>query len=410
VVRALLSLLLLSSAACTLSNPFGVECVSDQNCGCANCCIAYRCTSVGPLMGDAGTSADAGADAGEATDAGPLVWKVTTLAGSTRGRMDGLGAAAQFDAPTGIAMDSSGVLYVADSNNNCVRRIDSDGVVSTLAPALLPCGGTGLATPQGVAVDGAGNVYVASTAQNCVKMITTSGTVEIVGGSCSQQSSECMNTPNPPRFSQPSGLAFADPFLFVTEITANHVRWINLRDRSAGVLAGQGFGTAVISDGTCGFNSQCLGGPSGAKFNGPGGIAAGAAGVLFVTDIYNCALRRVVTQPGCGVTTLGRTGCPMFVNEDTRGILRNPFGVAVGRGPLAGRAVVADTGNNRVALVDEAGRITPIAGTGMKGFADGLGAEAQFQFPSGVAVDAQGRVFVADSSNHRIRVLKLEAP
>jgi hypothetical protein len=65
------------------------------------------------------------------------------------------------------------------------------------------------------------------------------------------------------------------------------------------------------------------------------GIAAGAAGVLFVTDIYNCALRRVVTQPGCGVTTLGRTGCPMFVNEDTRGILRNPFGVAVGRGPLS---------------------------------------------------------------------------
>ena len=410
MVKALLSLLLLSSAACTLSNPFGVECVSDQNCGCANCCIAYRCTSVGPLVGDAGTSGDAGTDGGEAIDAGPLVWKVTTLAGSTRGRLDGLGAAAQFDSPSAIAIDSSGVLYVADSNNNCVRKIDSDGTVSTLAPTLLPCGGTGLADPQGVAVDSAGNVYIANTGQNCVKMVTPAGAVEIVAGSCSQQANECMNTPNPTRFSRPSGLAFADPFLFVTEISSNHVRWINLRDRSAGVLAGQGFGTTVIADGTCGFNSQCLGSPSGAKFNGPGGIAAGAAGVLFVTDIYNCALRKVVTQPGCAVTTVGRTGCPMFVSEDTRGILRNAFGVAVGRGPLTGRAVVADTGNQRIALVDEAGVITPIAGTGMKGFADGLGTEAQFQFPSGVAVDALGRVFVADSSNHRIRVLTLGAP
>ena len=410
MVKPLLFLVLLASAACTLSNPFGVECVSDQNCGCANCCIAYRCTSVGPLVGDAGTNSDGGTDAGEAIDAGPLVWKVSTLAGSTRGSMNGIGAGAQFDSPSAIAIDSAGVLYVADSNNNCVRRIDSDGTVSTLAPTLLPCGGTGLSDPQGVAVDGAGNVYIASTGQNCIKVVTPAGAVEVVGGSCSQQANECMNSPNPTRFSRPSGLAFADPFLFVTEISSNHVRWINLRDRSAGVLAGQGFGTAVIADGTCGFTSQCLGSPSGAKFNGPGGIAAGAAGALFVTDIYNCALRKVVTQPGCGVTTLGRTGCPMFVNEDTRGILKNPWGVAVGRGPLAGRAVVADTGNNRITLVDEAGLFTPIAGTGTKGFLDGLGTEAQFQFPAGVAVDAQGRIFVADSSNHRIRVVKLEAP
>lgn len=410
MVKALVSFLLLATTACTLSNPFGVECVSDQNCGCANCCIAYRCTSVGPLVGDAGMSSDGGADAGDAIDAGPLVWKVSTLAGSTRGNMNGLGAGAQFDSPSAIAIDSAGFLYVADSNNNCVRKIDSDGTVSTLAPTLLPCGGTGLVDPEGVAVDGAGNVYIASSGQNCVKVVTAAGAVEVVAGSCSQQANECMNSPLPTRFSRPSGLAFADPFLFVTEIISNRVRWINLRDRSAGVLAGQGSGTTVIADGTCGFTSQCLGSPSGAKFNGAGGIAAGAAGVLFVTDIYNCALRKVVTQPGCGVTTLGRTGCPMFVNEDTRGILKNPFGVAVGRGALAGSAVVADTGNHRIALVDELGRLTPIAGTGMRGFADGLGTEAQFQFPSGVAVDAQGRVFVADSANHRVRVLTLEAP
>lgn len=408
-MKALLAVLLLgASAACTLSNPFGVECVSDQNCGCANCCIAYRCTAVGPLVGDAGAVGDGGSV--DLADAGPLVWRVSTLAGGARGTADGLGTLAQFDSPSALALDPSGVLYVADTNNNCVRKVDPDGAVTTLAPTLLPCGGTGLSEPQGVAVDGAGNVYIANTGKNCVQRVTPAGAVEVVAGSCSQQANECLNSPNPARLSRPTGLAYADPFLFVTEVGANHVRWVNLRDNTVGVLAGQGTGTAPLGDGACGFTSQCLGSPSGAKFNGPAGIAAGSAGTLFVTDVYNCALRKVVTQPGCAVTTLGRAGCPMFVSEDTRGLVRNAFGVAVGRGPLAGRAVVADTGNHRVALVDEAGAITGLAGTGVRGFNDGLAGEAQFQFPSGVAVDGAGRVFVADASNHRVRVLTPERP
>lgn len=401
---ALLGLVLVGSA-CTLSHPFGAECVSDQNCGCANCCIGYRCVAVGPLVGDGGGPGD---DAGVVVDAGALVWRVRTLAGGTRGAQDGVGPAAQFNAPWALALDPSGALFVADSANNCVRRVDPDGTVSTVAPALLPCGGAGLVDPSGLALDGAGNLYVASTGQNCIKRITPGGAVEVVAGACSQQANECLNSPNPPRLSRPLGLAFADPFLFVTETTANRVRWVNLRDSTVGVLAGQGSGTQPLTDGTCGFASQCLGSSSGAKFNGPAGIAAGAPGELFVTDAYNCALRRLVTQPGCSVSTLGRAGCPMFVNEPTSGIVRNAFGVAGGLGPLRGRAVVADTGNHRVALVDEAGTITPLAGSGTRGTDDGLGLEAQFNAPAGIAVDAQGRIFIADSASHRIRVLTPE--
>lgn len=229
----------------------------------------------------------------------------------------------------------------------------------------------------------------------------------MIAGQCSQQSNECLNSPNPPRFSRPLGLTWADPFLYATETSANHIRWVNLRDGSAGVLAGQGFGTAPLTDGTCGFNSTCIGSATGAKFYGPAGIAVASPGVLWVTDVYNCALRRVNVMPGCAVTTVGRSGCPMFVSENTQNILRNAFGVTAGRGALAGLAVAADTGNHRVALMSETGVLTPLAGS-TKGFLDGPAAEAQFNTPYGIAVDGRGRVFVADTLNHRIRLLSWE--
>jgi sugar lactone lactonase YvrE len=403
VVRSGL-LLLAALSGCTFVNPFGLECVSDQNCGCANCCIAYRCTMLGPqVMADAGGLPDGGD-----VDGGTLVWRVSTFAGGTRGTLDGQGSAAQFDDPSGMAIDSAGTLYVADTNNNCVRTISPSGLVGTLAPAVFPCGGTGLVGPQGVAVDSSGTVYIASTGENCIRRVTSAGQADVLAGSCTQQSNECLNTPNPPRFSRPFGLALTPQYLFVTEVSANHVRWVKLSDRTVGTLTGQGFGTAVRVDGTCGYANQYSGSPSGATFYGPAGIAEVGAGTLFVTDVYNCALRKIVIEPGCAVITLGRAGCPMFVSENTTGILRNAFGIAAGDGPLTGVAVAADTGNQRVVLVAMDGVLTPIAGTGMRGSADGLGSEATFQTPTGVAVDSMGRIFISDSGNHRVRVLTQE--
>lgn len=399
-----LALLLALVSACTISSPFGVECVSDQNCGCANCCIAYRCAAVGPLINDAGSmNQDAGT---MVSDAGPRSWTVSTFAGSTRGFRDAKGTDAQLASPSQLALDSNGLLYVADTGNNCIRTIDPDGNVATLAPNDWPCGGTALDGPEGVAVDPSGNVYVANTGKNCVLRRTAAGVVSVIGGSCSQQANECLNTPNPSRFTRPSAVAFSDPYLLVTEIIGNRVRWIDLRSSSVGTLAGQGTGTAPLTDGTCSFATQCSGSATGAKFNGPSGIAVASPGVLYVTDVYNCALRRMQIQPGCAITTLGRAGCPMFVSEDTSGIIRNAWGVAAGRGPLAGLAVVADTGNHRIATVDDNGVLGVIAGTRVKGFMDGPALEAQFQFPAGIAVDGSGRIFVSDGSNHRIRLVE----
>ncbi len=402
VTRALLALAFLSG--CTLVNPFGLECVSDQNCGCANCCIGYRCAMVGPLVSDGGS------DGGESGDAGALAWKVTTFAGSTRGTQDGVGTAAQFSNPGALAIDAADTIYVADTDNNCVRAIAPDGTVRTLAAARFPCGGTGLRNPQGVAVDETGAVYVADTGNNCIRRISAAGVVEVFAGVCDQQGGACRNTPDPlPVFAGPFGLVLTPQYLFVTEVSANHVRWVRRSDRAMGTLAGQGSGSAVRVDGTCGLTNSCIGGASGATFYGPSGIAEISPGVLFVTDSYNCALRKIVTS-GCAVQTLGRSGCPLLVNEDTSMILRNAFGICSGGGPLLGKGVVADTGNHRVVIVDAAGNLMPIAGTRMKGSADGLGTTATFQTPTGIAVDSMGRIFVADSGNHRIRLVTLEAP
>jgi NHL repeat len=176
-------------------------------------------------------------------------------------------------------------------------------------------------------------------------------------------------------------------------------------DPPARLEGGQGFGTASLADGVCSFRASCTGSPTGATFNGAGGIALASPGVLFVTDVYNCALRKLTFEPGCSVTTVGRAGCPMFVSDDTSGIVRNPFGVTAGVGLLSGRAVVADTGNHRVATVNEAGLLTSLAGTRTRGFVDGAAAEAQFNAPSGVVMDAAGRIIVADTGNNRLRVL-----
>lgn len=339
------------------------------------------------------------------SDAG-LTWTVTTFAGSTRGFRDGKGSEAQLSSPSQLALGPNGVLYVADTGNNCIRTIDADGTVSTLVPSTWPCGGTALDGPLGVTVDTTGNVYVANTGMNCIHRVTPTGVVSVIAGSCSQQTNECLNSPNPVRLSRPTSLAISDSYLLATEISGNRVRWIDLRNGTGGTLAGQGTGTAPITDGTCGFSTQCNGSSTGAKFNGPSGIALASPGVLFVTDVYNCALRRMQIQPGCSITTLGRAGCPMFVSEDTSGIVRNAWGVAAGRGPLAGLAVVADTGNHRIATLDENGVLGVIAGNRMKGLVDGPALEAQFQFPDGIVVDSAGRIFVADGSNHRIRLVE----
>ena len=208
---------------------------------------------------------------------------VSTLAGSTSGYTDGTGTSAQFDYPIGVAVDGAGNVYVADGYNHRIRKITTSGVVSTLAGSGTSgyTDGTGTSAqfdyPTGVAVDGAGNVYVADQVNHRIRKITTSGVVSTLAGS----------------------------------------------------------GTSGYTDGT----------GTSAQFSYPTGVAVDGAGNVYVADYDNHRIRKITAS----------------------------------------------------------GVVSTLAGSGTYGYTDGTGTSAKFYYPTGVAVDGAGNVYVADQYNHRIR-------
>ncbi len=378
---ALLLLLLLALSACTLSAPFGTQCVSDQNCGCANCCISYRCVMLGPgvVEPEDGGSKDAG-----------VTWRVTTFLDTDAG----------LSAPTGLAIDSADNLYISDTNNDCVRKVTPSGALSTLA-----CGMNG---PAGIAVSPSGDVFIADLNNNCIRVVRAgTTTLSVLAGTCATNSQACEDFPVP-RFGHPSGLALSGSTLLVTDLSHNGVRWVRTSDGAGGTLAGKGSSTMLRADGACSFGNTC-GSGSPVTFDGPFAIAAADDSTFFVADARNCALRKLTTMPGCSVATVGPRDCPSLVPERNMSQLLYPSGVAAARDwATSGVVYATDRGNHRVAALDSEGRLTNVAGSGMKGYADGLGGAASFNGPDGIAVDSHGRLFVADSANNRIRLLVRE--
>ena len=282
----------------------------------------------------------------------------TTLAGEARssGSADGTGSAARFNTPQGVAVDSTGHVYVADLGNNSVRKITPEGVVTTLAnlPALP---NLFFSHPKGVAVDGAGNVYVSEAINHRIRKITPAGVVTTVAGN---------STPNPdlPRFAGLFGSTTADP-------------------------SPRGY-----TDGPAGT----------ARFNDPQGVAVDSQGNIYVADSQNRRIRKIT--PGGTVTTVAGTSPFRPANVDGTGSAAwfgAPGAIAV---DATDNLYVADYGLSTIRKVTPAGVVTTIAGkTDTQGSADGPASEARFNNPLGVAVDSSGNIYVADQSNSTIRMI-----
>jgi sugar lactone lactonase YvrE len=309
---------------------------------------------------------------------------------------------ASLDYPVAVALDASGNLFIADWDQERVRKVDTNGIITTLAGNgdYGYSGDGGAATnaslrgPDGVAVDAWGNVFIADQYNNRVRMVGTNGIITTVAGTGTAGYSGDGGAATNAMLDLPSGVAVdASGSLFFGDRDNDVVRKVDTN----GII------TTVAGNGTSGYAGD--GGPAThANMGEPYGIALDAAGDLFITDGDNDVIRKVDTN-GI-ITTVAGNGEYGFSGDGgaaTNATFQFPAGVAVDE---AGNMFIADGSVERVREVDViSGIITTFAGSGAQAYSNTNGVPAtsvSFDEPDGVAVDGAGNVFIADSDNDLI--------
>ena len=324
---------------------------------------------------------------------------VTTLAGNSgQGSADGAGGSARFNSPGGVAVDSAGNIYVADTANHTIRKITSGGAVSTLA-GLAGASGSADASgnnarfnqPQGIAVDINGIVYVADTGNHTIRKITPGGVVTTLAGSAGNAGSLNATGTNA-LFYEPEGVAVnsSGTLIFVADTWNHMIRQIT----TGGIVT-----TLAGSAGTSGTNN---GTGTGALFYQPQGVTVDGLGNLYVADTANATIR-MVTAGGIVTTLAGSPGIYGGANgSGAAAQFYQPSSLAV---DTNGNIFVADTLNQTIRMVTSGGTVSTIAGaTGVYGSANGASGTARFYMPQGIAVSGTN-VYVADTENGIIRQL-----
>jgi len=334
-----------------------------------------------------------------------MAWVISTFAGTgSAGHAEGIGSTALFNSPYGVAVDSRGNVYVADNGNHRIRKITPAGVVSTFAGtgSAGHADGTGTEAqfnlPYGVAVDSSGNVYVGDLDNHRIRKITPAGVVSTFAGTGS--ASHADGTGNTAQFSFPYGVAVdSSDNVYVADRGNHRIRKITpanrIEDRTVSTFAGTG--SAGHAEG---IGSTAL-------FNSPSGVAVDSRGNVYVADANNHLIRKITPADRIEdrtVSTFAGTGSASHADgTGNTAQFNNPAGVAV---DSSGNIYVADYGNNRIRKITPADRIedrmvSTIAGTG---------STEEFNQPRGVAVDSSGNVYVADTDNNRIRKIEYKVP
>ncbi len=337
-------------------------------------------------------------------------WVVTTIAGLSQidgqgnavaGNADGVGSAARFNRPYGLAISTNGSLYVSDSANQTIRKLTPSGtnwMVSTFAGLATNTGsadGVGSIArfryPYGLAADTNGNLYVTDNDNSTIRKITPAGSVTTLAG-LAFNSGSTDGTGSNARFGDPDGIAIDSAGnLYVADSGANN----NIRKITpAGVVTT--FAGLALTSGYL----DAVG--TAARFFGPSGLAVDSAGNVYVVEYQNSTIRKITSAGAvstlAGVPPTGSSGSANGTGDAAR--FYGPSGVAV---DTNGNVFVADANNNLIRKITAAGFVSTIAGQTNSGSLDGVSINARFNFPSGVAVDTNGNVYVADSFNFTIR-------
>lgn len=311
------------------------------------------------------------------------------------GSINATGTAASFDNSEGVAVDASGNVYIADTYNSVIREITSGGVVATLAGSVGVTGstnGTGTAAlfdlPTGVAVDSSGNVYVADSGNNQIREIAPGGVVTTWAGTGTAPGYD-----NAPRqiasFNNPSGIAIdASGTIYIADTGNNEIRKFFTGTQFIGTFAGQ-VGVPGSANGT----------GTAASFNAPTGVAVDSSGNVYVADFGNNMIREITF--GGVVSTLAGSGSPGNTNATgTAASFNGPWGVAV---DASSNVYVADEVNNLIREIGPGGMVSTLAGKGSPGAHNGAAISAMFYSPMGVAVDSSGNIYIGDTLNQLIR-------
>jgi sugar lactone lactonase YvrE len=328
---------------------------------------------------------------------------VTTVAGKAgeRGAVDGKGSAARFNAPQGLALDQAGNLYVGDVGNNLIRKVTPDGVVMTLAGKAGEAGTTDgegsvarFRWPVALAVDVTGMIFVADGGVSTIRRITPAGVVTTWAGKAGE-SDTVDGDRTVARFREPRGIAF-DPAgnLFVTDHSEPLIRKISPAGVVSTVAGSRRLPKSSVYE-------QVDGAGGAARFAFPEGIAIDAAGFIYITDWQT--VRKI--SPAGEVTTLA--GRPRETGDEDGPGAQARFGMPIGMGvDVAGNLYVADAGNNTIRRISNAGNVSTLAGLSAfaaAGEQDGTGHAARFFEPAGVAVGPGNTIYVSDSGNHTVR-------
>lgn len=348
---------------------------------------------------------------GVATGSLPMLMpgRIDTVAGDSAWtyQRDGvLATQASIFLPMGLAVDAAGNFFLADSSNNRIRRVDAQsGLISTVAGNGTPsyAGDGGLATaamvnaPAGLLLDGAGNLFVADTNNHVIRRIdAVSGIITTVAGTPATQGySGDGGAATAAHLSAPDGLAFDAAGDLLIADTGNHV--LRRVDASTGII------TTIAGTGSAGFSGD--GGPAtAAKLKAPWGLVVAADGSLVVADSGNNRIRSI--SPVGIITTIAGNGTAGFSGDGEAAAtaeLNAPVAVAM---DPAGDLYIADSGNNRVREVSPAtGAMATIAGVDSEQFSGdgGPSTVASLYGPYALAFDGDANLFIADMFHNRVR-------
>ena len=318
----------------------------------------------------------------------------------------GLALAATFGRSTGVAFDGSGNVYIADHDNNVVRKVNTLGIITTIAgngtAGYSGDGGAATAAklqgPTHVVADAAGNIYITDNGNNAVRKIDATGRITTYAGNGTAGYTGDADSANAAQLNAPQGLALDDAGTLYIADAGNHVVRMVVPDRLITTIAGTGMAG----------NSGDGGHADMATLSTPSSVAVDMAHNVYVADYFNNVVRKIDGST-LMISRVAGNGTPGSGGDGGAAVaaqLKYPASISVDG---AGNMYIADQGNNNIRRVSATGIISRFAGSGASGYLGdgGAASAAQLSSPVSVAADGWGRVYVSDYGNNVVRVVKM---